>query len=116
MTFSSDHPRAARSSATLLASSEVHRALGLRGVRCSSAQQCAEPTSMAVYCHTAPLAPDSRPMKKQMLLCSVNQASVDLPGDEALEAADGLCLAQPIMAAPSHVGLRAIIPAQSNHH
>src|SRR3989442_1515329 len=57
MTFSSSQPREARSAATRRASSEVHRALGLRGVRCSSAQQWAEATSIAVYCHTAPLAP-----------------------------------------------------------
>jgi hypothetical protein len=52
------------------------RAEGLRGVRCSSAQQYAEATSIAVYCHTAPLAAESLPMKKQSS-CTIS------PGREA---------------------------------
>jgi hypothetical protein len=39
----------------------VCRERGLRSELCSSAQQNAAATSMAVYCQTVPLVPDSRP-------------------------------------------------------
>ena len=50
-----------RSLATFFARRDVHLAEGLRGVVCSSAQVDAEPTSIAVYCHTVPLTPESLP-------------------------------------------------------
>jgi hypothetical protein len=53
-------PAAASSAATRCNSSRVWRERGLRSLLCS-AQQKAEATSMAVYCQTVPLVPDSRP-------------------------------------------------------
>jgi hypothetical protein len=57
ITASRAHPREARSRATLLARSEVHRAEGLLGVTQCSAQVWVEATSMAVYCHAPRGAP-----------------------------------------------------------
>jgi hypothetical protein len=65
MTRSNCRPRAARSAATVRARALVHYAEGLRRVTCRVAQAYAEATSMAVYCQTVPLVPDSRPMQKQ---------------------------------------------------
>src|SRR4051812_21336726 len=57
VTSPSFQPAAASSAATRCNSWLVWRELGLRSVACSSAQQNAEATSMAVYCQTVPLVP-----------------------------------------------------------
>lgn len=62
MTRSSLMPRVKRSSATGRARVEVQRAEGFLGVTLSSAQVKAEKMSVAEYCQTVPLVPESRPM------------------------------------------------------
>jgi hypothetical protein len=61
VTSRSFQPAAASSEATRCSSSRVWRERGLRSELCSSAQQKAEATSMAVYCQTVPFVPLSRP-------------------------------------------------------
>ena len=61
VTSRSFQPAGASSRATRCTSSRVWRERGLRSEACSSAQQKAEATSIAVYCQTVPLVPLEAP-------------------------------------------------------